>query len=130
MSSRQFYTLKLDSKQIKDSKYHIKLDFEKAKKKNMIVGISDGQMLRLIRRLTGREVDLDYVDELYKRRKKITKLKNSSENSKMIYEIKKEIDDILFIPEYVTVVMKSVKQYEKIYKDGFYITIEGKKKTL
>ena len=122
---KQFSIMKLESKYLKSKKNDVVLTYSQAKANGMIVGLSDGEMLRIIRRITGKEVDMNRVADLYKERQFIKKQSDSKENSKKIHAIQKEIDNSMFMPEYVTVKMVNEKQYEKIHKDGFYITLDG-----
>ena len=123
---RNFYVLKLDSGYLKQHKNKVTTNFTKLKKNSNVIGLGDSQMLRLIRKLTNHNVDMSHIERLYYEMKLLKKQKSSKENSKRIFEIQKEIDDILFIPEYVTVEMRSEKQYRKLFDEGFTLNIGGK----
>ena len=41
------------------------------------------------------------------------------ENRDRIKELQKNIYDMMYIPQYITVVMESTKDYERIFKKGF-----------
>lgn len=87
--------------------------------------MADSQILRSIRDITNRNVDLNEIEELYVAREKYKNLPNSKENIAKIKEIQANIYDLMFIPEYITVVMEHSKHYEHIYRNG--LTINGKK---
>ena len=123
---RNFYVLKLDSGYLKQHKNKVTTNFSKLKKNSNVIGLGDSQMLRLIRTLTDHKVDMNHIERLYYEMKLLKRQKSSKENSNRIFEIQKEIDDVLFIPEYVTVEMRSEKQYRKLFEDGFVLTIGGK----
>lgn len=125
MANRQFYTLKISSKKLKSWKNKLETTFSLAKKNGNIVALSDGQMLRTIRSITDNNVDLDLLEEWYKERDEIKKLPNSKINSERIFELQTMINTALFIPQYITVTMDGIKQYEKLYKEGFYVVIDG-----
>lgn len=77
-------------------------------------------MLRSIRDITGQKIDRDLLEQWYNERDKIKKKKNSKDNRKKIKELQDNIYRMMYIPEYITVVMESIKEYEKIFKKGFW----------
>ena len=121
MKNRQFSTLKLTSGYIKQFKNKVELDYSNAKKFGKIINLADSQMLRTIREVTDHKVDYELLESWYKERDSLKKLPKSKPNSRKIYEIQEKINDMMFIPEYITVVMDSEKQYETLFKQGFYV---------
>lgn len=125
MVSRQFYTLKFHSSDLKFYNYNIpNLTFNEAKNKNKIIALADNQILRTIRDIKNQDVDMNIVEDLYQTRDKIKKEKNSSKNLRQIIKIQEQINHLLYIPEYVTVVMDELSHYKYIYNNG--IIINGK----
>lgn len=125
MVSRQFYTLKFHSSDLKFYNYNIpNLTFNEAKNKNKIIALADNQILRTIRDIKNQDVDMNIVEGLYQTRDKIKKEKNSSKNLRQIIKIQEQINHLLYIPEYVTVVMDELSHYKYIYNNG--IIINGK----
>lgn len=125
MVSRQFYTLKFHSSDLKFYNYNIpNLTFNEAKNKNKIIALADNQILRTIRDIKNQDVDMNIVEDLYQTRNKIKKEKNSSKNLRQIIKIQEQINHLLYIPEYVTVVMDELSHYKYIYNNG--IIINGK----
>lgn len=59
------------------------------------------------------------MEEWYQERDQIKKRKNSKDNKKRIKELQDNIYKMMYIPQYITVVMDSIKEYEKIFKKGF-----------
>ena len=125
MVNRQYYIIKLQSSFIAKEKYIVKTTFEEAKRSSQKANLADGQMLRSVRRITGQKVDLDVLEKLYHRRKVLSNKNSTVQNSKEIEEIQKKIKKMMFIPEYVTVKIESKKTYEKMFKDGFTIIMDG-----
>lgn len=128
MPNRQFYTIKLNSSDIKHYKYVINTNFLLAKKRGQIAAVADSQVLRIIRKITNREIDMSLVNSLYNKRDYLKKREVSKNNSNEIERIQREIYSLMFIPEYVTVEMSGNKQYEYLFENGFDIIIDGTKR--
>lgn len=77
-------------------------------------------MLRSIRDITGKKIDREQLEEWWQERDSLKKKKNSKANRQKIKELQDKIYDMMYIPEYITVVMESIKDYERIFKKGFY----------
>ena len=105
MPNRLFYTVKLHSEKIISNKLNINMTFEELLKHGTISSLADSQMLKLIRRLTNHEVDLNILEEWYLERDRIKKRVNSKENREAIRKIQKQIYNMMYIPEYVTIVI-------------------------
>ena len=83
------------------------MDFNEAIRGNKLIALADNQILRLIRKETGREVSMDVIDNWYKERDLLKKHKNSAINRNRIKELQNLIYDFLYIPEYITIVMET-----------------------
>ena len=119
MPNRLFYTVKLTSSLLKEFKFNLNLSFEECLRSGLIVSLADSQMLKSTRDITGQKVDRIRLEEWYDERDRIKKRKNSKENRQRIKELQKNIYDMMYIPEYVTVVMENTKDYERMFKKGF-----------
>lgn len=117
---RLFYTVKLDGGLLKENKYNLNLSFYECLKSNLIISLADSQMLRSIRDITGKKVDRDQLEDWWQERDYLKKKKNSKVNRQKIKELQDKIYDMMYIPEYITVVMESIKDYERMFKKGFY----------
>lgn len=122
---QQFYVLKFNSSRLKKDKYNININIKSARKNGELIALGDNQVLRSIRKIKGKEVDLDFVNELFKERRRITRRKKCVENKQKILQIDKDIDNLLFIPEYVSVVIDKHSDYKHMIEHKF--TINGKK---
>lgn len=124
MTNRQFYTYKFKSSRLKEFDYNININFNDAKELKEVIALADSQILRSIRDIRNKVVDYDKLEELFKERNKrksdINK-ENYKENSKIISEIQDNINNILFISDYITVVMEHPTHYKKIYNDGIIV---------
>ena len=101
------------------------MDFNEAIRGNKLIALADNQILRLIRKETGREVSMDVIDNWYKERDLLKKHKNSATNRNRIKELQNLIYDFLYIPEYITIVMETKEHYKKLYKHG--LMLNGKR---
>ena len=117
---RLFYTVKLDSGLLKENKYNLNLSFYECLKSNLIISLADSQMLRSIRDITGQKIDRVQLEEWWQERDAIKKRKNSKTNRQKIKDLQDKIYNMMYIPQYITVVMESVKDYERMFKKGFY----------
>lgn len=122
---QQFYVLKFNSSRLKKDKYNININIKSARKNGELIALGDNQVLRSIRKIKGKEVDFDFVNELFKERRRITRRKKCIENKQKILQIDKDIDNLLFIPEYVSVVIDKHSDYKHMIEHKF--TINGKK---
>ena len=117
--NRLFYTVKLSSSLLKEYKYNININFENCLKSGLIISLSDSQMLKSVRDITGQKIDRVQLEEWYIERDRLKKKKNSKENRDRIKQLQKNIYDMMYIPEYITVVMENAKDYERMFKKGF-----------
>ena len=117
---RLFYTVKLDSGLLKENKYNLNLSFYECLKSNLIISLADSQMLRSIRNITGQKIDRVQLEEWWQERDAIKKRKNSKTNRQKIKDLQDKIYNMMYIPQYITVVMESVKDYERMFEKGFY----------
>lgn len=126
MPNRQFYTCKFKSSRLKEFGYNIEnLTYEQAKINKEIIALADNQMLRSIRQITNRTVDYDLLEFWFKEKEKIKRHKNSNENVEVLKQIQKNIGNMMFIEEYITIVMEHPKHYEYLFKNG--LMLNGKK---
>ena len=123
--NRQFYIYKFNSKILDSQNYDINITFRKAKENCQIVAVADSQMLRSIRDIKNRYIDKELIELLFEKRNEYKKLPPSKSNASLVREINKQINEKMFVPEYVSVVIDSVSHYRKIIKKG--IKINGKK---
>ena len=130
---RQIYTLKFKSSLLKEFGYKINMEFDEAKKLKCVIALADSQMLRTIREVRGQVIDFDKVEGLYTDReiydKKLSNSKSLGKDDigKIVAnrnEVQSEIDDMLYVKDYVTIVMESTKDYDYICENG--VEINGK----
>ena len=121
---QQFYIVKLDGNKILDNNLSLNYTLKDVRVNDELVSVGDSQVLRVIRRVVGREVDFERLEELIKEKNRLRrniKKYNEREAKDKLVSILKEIDYYLYIPEYVSVVNENRSKYNKIAKHGFYI---------
>lgn len=119
MPNRLFYTVKLSSGILKENKYNFNRTFEKCLENGWIISLADSQMLRSVRDITGQKIDRNQLEMWYEERDHLKKKKNTQDNRNRIRELQKNIYDMMYIPEYITVQMESKADYYRVYKKGF-----------
>ena len=128
-----FYILKLNTSYIVANDYEINLTFNEAKKENIVVALGDNQLLKFIRQVRNQEFDKEAIDELYERRNYLKSLPEDKRNSKEIGKIQSQIDELLYVPDLVSIKTDTTKKdYKYICKNRFKVnmTINGKKHSI
>jgi len=118
---QQFYIFKFDSGRLKDYGYDIKINMNEATRNNEVVSIGESQVIRTLLRLKNKEVSQDKINELFSEIKKIKKMSDSEINRFEISRITDEINDMLLLPEIISIVFENKTHYKKIIKDGVFI---------
>lgn len=116
-----FFLMKFNSDRLKNANYKIKLDFSTGQKNGEIVRLSDNQVLRTLRKLKNKEFNQDELNELIRQRKILNREIDSEENRIKIDEINKKIEDILFVPEIISVKFQNKSHYKNIKSKGLFI---------
>lgn len=119
-----FYIFKLNISDIVKYNLNINIPFKDAKRRGWIVSIADNQLLKFIRDIKNINFGLqkNTLQELYKKRNDLKSLPKSKENSKDIAKYQKKIDDILFVPDIISVhANTSKKDYISIAKESFKV---------
>ena len=121
MTNRPLYVRKYHSSRLKEFDYEINNTFDESKELNEIIGLTDSQILRTIRDITGQEIDKEKLEELILKQNKIKFIEDKQEE---YIDLRNESNKMRFIEEYVVVVMDNLVQYDYLYKNGFKINGE------
>jgi len=116
MLKRQQFIYKFSSDYLRFREWDVGfLDFKVALSSGMIVAVSDTQIFKTLREMSGREwnLDGDEIEALY--------LARDGAKGKERRRVQEEIWARLYLPEYVTVVMDSDGDYEHLHKQGFVL---------
>lgn len=120
-----FYTLKLNTSDIYEQIAKngcVETDFKTAKNAGWIVALGDNQLLRFIRQIKDKPFDKEKVQTLYDRRNILKQDKSSKKNAREITKIQNEINELLFVPDLVTVRTDTTqKDYKQLCKTGFSV---------
>ena len=98
-----FQILKISSERIREEKYNLNILYEEAIKNQEIVSLSDSQLIRTINNLKNSKYSQAYLNSLLEEKKSVSRRKNSKENKNIIARINRDIQDILYVPEIVSV---------------------------
>lgn len=118
MVNHQFYTIKFSSSRLKKYNYDVTMTFNEGKRTEEIVALADNQILRSIRDIRKIDFDKKIIDELYEERNSLKKGKLTKNKLKKINIIQERINHLLYIPDYITVVIDHKSHYEHIFKNG------------
>lgn len=113
--------MKFHSSALKKHNYNIDLTFNQGKSTNTIITLADNQILRTIRDIRNQDFDKELIESLYKERDLLKKEENNIKNIKKIIKIQEQINHLLYIPDYITVVMDNLSHYKYIYQNGIVI---------
>lgn len=116
---------KFDTDRIKRAKYNINIDLRAARLSGEIIAAGDNQVFRTIRRITGKDIQFEKIDSLFSERKAIKRRTSSEKNIERLKELNTLIDNALFVPECISVVTVSKKDYKKLNNTDFFVN--GKK---
>lgn len=129
-TNRQFKAMKFNSSRLKKYNYDIKVDYQQGVKDGDVISLADNQILRTIRDVLSssqlvpknRKYNKQLLEKYYSDLKNV-RLSNINSNDKRnrIKNINNKIATMMFIPEYVTVVMDSNSHYDHIQKKGFKV---------
>lgn len=118
--AEQRYVFKIHSKRLRDAKWDLKLDLQSARLNEEIVSLADSQMLRWIDELN-EKTDADILARRIRRQLRLLKQQeNSSSLSKEIQRLYNELDEVMFKPDYMCLVVDSIGDYRRAVK-GFNI---------
>ena len=131
---QQFYIMKFSSNRLEKFGYHLKrilgnsgTNIRDIRSNKELIALGDNQALRTIRSIRyERNPDIiqynpDKLQDLYMQKKFLKKQTFTESVKKEISIVNNKIDEMLFVPEYVSVVIDDIAHYKKIIKDGLYI---------
>ena len=126
----QFYTMKFKSLRLKEFGYNITMTPREARENGEMIGLFDNQFLRSIRKIKGVNVEIDNLDKLILQRKALRrKLKKPwkltpeelNQYEELFSKKQGEIDNLLFVEEYITIVIEHESHYKYLYENGLMI---------
>ncbi|PKR82907.1 hypothetical protein [Heyndrickxia camelliae] len=119
MQKQIFYTYKFKSSRLEEFHYNIEnLTLEEARKNKEVISMFDSQLMRSIRYVNETEIDFHNINKLKKELEQLRKEEHSKENVKKITTKRQELDQMLFVPEIISIVMENKKHYRYLFKHG------------
>lgn len=124
--SKQLYSqrfiLKLQSDRLKDSDWKLNINLQEAKDNEELIQLGDSQLLRFIRELTNNTYSEKDISETKKNIKILKKDKNCADNKRKIIELYNELDEMLFIKDYIAITFTKKSDFDRATnKEGFSI---------
>lgn len=118
---QQFYVLKFNSSRLHKDNYNINITMKAARKNGELIALGDNQVLRSIRKIRNKNIDFEFINSLFRERRKLTRRKNCIKNKQKILQIDKDIDNLLFIPEYLSIVIEKHSHYKHLIKHNLIV---------
>lgn len=115
---RLFYIYKFDTSRLKEYNYDITITPDEARRNGELVSVGDSQVLRTIRKITKSNYSEDAVKTLEELKYQLKKKKLSKQNIEKLGTTQENIDKLLHIPEYISIIVKSKGDYKNIVKNG------------
>lgn len=116
---QQFFILKIQSKRLKELNFKIKnLTLEQARLNGEVISLSNSQVIRTIHKLTDKKFSQYALDKLLEKKKYLTRRKNKKENRGLLKELNKQIDDMLYIPQIISVSFDDKRHFYNILNKG------------
>ncbi len=117
----QRYIYKLHSSRLRRAKWKLQLTINQARENKELITLSDSQLLRFIDELNGVAKPELRISDIKTRIKMLRSEENLSISRPRIKKLYEKLDEYQFQKDYVCVVIDSIKDYRKMYKDGFQI---------
>lgn len=124
MQNQIFYIYKFKSSRLREFNFDISLTFDEALNNKEVISIFDSHLLKAIRSIKNQKFDYEKLNYLKKKKEKLKRNKHSKENSKNIIKIQSQINEMLFIPEIISIVMETKADYSYLFKK--HLKLNGK----
>lgn len=116
-----YYIYKFNTERLKDSNYNLKITPSQARKNGELISIGESQMLKSLRDIKGQNFTHEDIDQLFENKRKLKISESTSDNILKLRQLEHVIDDTLFIPEIVSIVVDDTRHYEEIIDNGLFI---------
>lgn len=120
------YVLKINSSRLKMNNWNLDITIQQARDNEELISLGDSQILRFIRDIKGINYTEDEILKIKDEIKSLKKEENSKENIEKIKELYTELDDILYIKDYVGIVFDNKGDFDRATGKGGF-TINSKK---
>lgn len=120
---QQFNVFSLKYERIMGCNFAVDLSIAEARENEELIALADNEVLRVVREITRHSFNAKKLRELVHNRKKISRSENTDSSKDTIAKINTEIDNLLFVKDFVSIEFENVKNYNKLNKTRF--TING-----
>lgn len=117
----RYLTMKFESDRLKKFNYDIHIGINDAIDNKELVPVFENQLVDCILDITDRTVDEKKLKNLNKKIHRLKNLPSSDENGDEIKSLQSELNELMFVPEYITIKMNNKSQYKYLYKKGVLI---------
>mgnify|MGYP007099586346 CR=1 FL=1 len=121
---QQFYQFKFESDRLALFKNKINLTIDEARQTGELVSVGYSQLIRSVHKVRNQEFSQSELDDLLAERKKLSKKVSSPVTIRRLVTINETIDNMLFLPDIISVVIINKSHYLKLIK---HFTVNGKK---
>lgn len=123
------YVLKIKSTRLRKENFALQLSIDQARSNNELVALGGSQTLRFIQQINNKRAgfppEFSKEEQIARLKAAIGSLKQAkaaAPNRKKIKALHTELNEIMFVKDYVLVVMDSVRDFDRLNsKKGFYI---------
>lgn len=116
------HIFKIPSSELVAQNWNATLSIDEAIEREMMISVASSYLIRAIDDIKKSGFNENSVSELKKEIKRLTKQKSNAENKRKVAALRAKLEQLLFIPDYINVVIESNKDYDRANK-GF--TING-----
>jgi hypothetical protein len=114
------YVYKIHTSRLREANWNLELSRAQAKKSKEIISLGDSQIIRFINKINGHENIEQEIKNTKAEIKRIKELKNSKETKDEIKIQYDTLDNLLFVEDYVCLIIDNNKDYDRANK-GFTI---------
>ncbi len=115
---QSFLIAKFQSGRLREFDYKINVTLNDLRRNNEIIRLSDNQILRTLRQVINKPFSQDELNNLLKQKRKLSKELNGR---KELLEVIQKIDNILYVPEIISIHFENKVHYQKIIKNGVFV---------
>ncbi|WP_080845575.1 RNA dependent RNA polymerase [Cytobacillus gottheilii] len=117
MQKQIFYTYKFKSSRLAEFNYDINLTFDQAKANKEVISMFDSQLFRSLRNIKEQVFDHEVLERLKKQLKFLKRQNHSEENLTKIKELQTKINEMLYVPEIVSIVIENKAHYRYLFRN-------------
>ena len=116
------YMYKIEYKRLSDKKvkWDLTLSRREAIQNEEMISLASSNLIRMIDELNGGKFSEEKVSELKRRITSIKKMKNNANNRRELIALNKELQDLLFMEDYLCLIVNNNKDYDRAVK-GFKV---------